>query len=115
MNDALDDLFAALADPTRRAILERLRNGEASAGEIARPFALSQPAVSRHLATLHRAGFVTDRRAGTRRIFRLSPHRLADLDAWLEDFRTAMEANYTRLDGLLSDPDASERPDTDGP
>jgi DNA-binding transcriptional ArsR family regulator len=59
MNAALDDLFGALADPTRRAILDRLRSGEASAGDLARPFAMSQPAVSRHLATLQNAGLVT--------------------------------------------------------
>jgi DNA-binding transcriptional ArsR family regulator len=109
MNAPLDDLFGALADPTRRAILDRLRHGEASAGELAEPFALTQPAISRHLATLRRAGLVTDRRAGTRRIFRLTPHRLAELDAWLDDFRAAMEANYARLDDLLSTPDKENR------
>lgn len=114
MNAKLDDLFGALADPTRRAILDRLRSGEASAGDLARPFAMSQPAVSRHLATLQGAGLVTHRRAGTRRIFRLEPHRLADLDAWLEDFRSAMEANYSRLDALLAQSDP-ERTDPDAP
>jgi DNA-binding transcriptional ArsR family regulator len=110
----LDPLFGALADPTRRAILHRLRAGEASAGDLAQPFAISQPAVSRHLATLQSAGLVSQRRAGTRRIFRLQPHRLADLDAWLEDFRAVMEGNYARLDALLAETDP-ERTDPDAP
>jgi DNA-binding transcriptional ArsR family regulator len=114
MNAALDDLFGALADPTRRAILDRLRSGEASAGDLARPFAMSQPAISRHLATLQNAGLVTHRRAGTRRIFRLQPHRLAEIDAWLEEFRVAMEANYARLDNLLAQT-SRERTDPDDP
>lgn len=113
MNASLDDLFAALSDPTRRAILARLREGEASAGTLAAPFALTQPAVSRHLATLRRAGLVAERRAGTRRIFRLAPHRLAEIDAWLDDFRMAMEANYARLDALLATP--PERTGNDEP
>jgi DNA-binding transcriptional ArsR family regulator len=113
MNASLDDLFSALSDPTRRAILARLREGEASAGTLAAPFALTQPAVSRHLATLRRAGLVTERRAGTRRIFRLAPHRLAEIDAWLDGFRATMEANYTRLDALLAP--SSERIDPDEP
>ena len=114
MEPDLDPLFMALADPTRRAILHRLRSGEASAGELSRPFAMSQPAVSRHLAQLQKAGLIAHRRAGTRRIFRLEPHRLADLDAWLDDFRAAMEGNYTRLDAILAQP-APERTDPDAP
>jgi hypothetical protein len=73
----------------------------------------TKPAVSRHLATLRRAGLVTERRTGTRRIFRLAPHRLAEIDAWLDDFRAAMEANYARLDALLAP--SSERIDPDEP
>lgn len=108
----LDSLFTALADPTRRAILQRLKSGEASAGELSRPFAMSQPAVSRHLAQLQKAGLVSHRRAGTRRIFRLEAHRLAELDAWLDDFRAAMETNYARLDALLAaTPPARTDPD----
>jgi DNA-binding transcriptional ArsR family regulator len=75
---------------------------------------MSQPAVSRHLATLQNAGLITHRRSGTRRIFRLEAHRLADLDAWLEDFRVAMEANYARLDALLAET-PPERTDPDAP
>jgi DNA-binding transcriptional ArsR family regulator len=112
MKADVDDLFNALADPTRRAILHRLTSGEASAGDLARPFAMSQPAISRHLATLQAAGLVTHRRSGTRRIFRLEPHRLAELDVWLEDFRIAMDANYARLDALLATA-PSERTDPD--
>lgn len=107
---ALDQVFTALADPTRRAILDRLRQGEASAGDLARPFAMSQPAVSRHLATLSGAGLVTQRRDGTRRIFRLVPHRLTEIDAWLDGFRAAMEENYARLDSLLTEPEADDVP-----
>ncbi len=107
---ALDQVFTALADPTRRAILDRLRQGEASAGDLARPFAMSQPAVSRHLAMLSGAGLVTQRRDGTRRIFRLVPHRLTEIDAWLDGFRTAMETNYARLDSLLTEPEADDVP-----
>ncbi len=109
MNTSMDSLFAALADPTRRAIVDQLRKGEASAGDLARPFALSQPAVSRHLRTLREAGLIDTRRAGTKRMFRLKPHRLSELDAWLDKFRAIMEANYARLDTLL----AQENPKDD--
>lgn len=98
----LPDTFAALADPTRLAILQRLRAGEASAGTLAEPFDLTQPAVSRHLARLQKAGLITQRRDGTRRMFRLAPHRLAEIEAWLEPYRQALESNYARLDALLA-------------
>jgi len=110
MNASMDSLFAALADPTRRAILDRLRKGEASAGDLARPFDLSQPAVSRHLRTLREAGLIDQRRAGTRRLFRLQPHRLAEIDTWLDRFRTTMEASYARLDTLLAEKDPDDAP-----
>lgn len=81
----LDTAFQALSDPTRRAILQRLTEGEASAGELAAPFDISQPAVSRHLKTLQNAGLVTQRREGTRRLFSLSRHRLEEMNSFLDD------------------------------
>ena len=107
----VEDVLAAIADPTRRGILDCLRRGEASAGELGRPFAISQPAMSRHLRTLEGARLIERRRIGTRHIFRLTPHRLAEIDAWLEPFRAAMEANYARLDDLLAEnPDPEPDP-----
>ena len=108
MNTSMDSLFAALADPTRRAILDRLRMGEASAGDLTRPFDLSQPAVSRHLRTLREAGLIDQRSVGTRRMFRLKPHRLSELDAWLDTFRANMETAYARLDTLLAQEDPQD-------
>ncbi|MBT8457559.1 MAG: winged helix-turn-helix transcriptional regulator [Rhodobacteraceae bacterium] len=105
MNDSLSPALAALADPTRRAILDRLRAGEASAGTLAAPFDISQPAISRHLKVMTGAGLVTHRRDGTRRMFRLAPHRLAEIDAWLDAYRAVLEANYQRLDALLAKDD----------
>ena len=99
----MDAILLAISDPTRRAVLDRLRQGEATAGELGRPFAISQPAMSRHLRTLETARLITRRRSGTHYIFRLAPHRLAEIDAWLEPFRAAMEANYTRLDAMLAE------------
>lgn len=96
----LDASFTALADPVRRAILTRLKAGEASAGDLAAPFSISQPAVSRHLRVLREAGLVTQRSLGARRLFRLAPHRLAEIDAWLDGFRDALSASYDRLDAL---------------
>lgn len=110
MNASMDSLFAALADPTRRAILDQLRKGEASASDLARPFDMSQPAVSRHLRTLREAGLIDDRRTGTKRMFRLKPHRLSELGAWLDGFRAIMEANYDRLDTLLAQEDPRNDP-----
>lgn len=97
---ALDTAFAALADPVRREILHRLKAGEASAGDLAAPFAISQPAVSRHLRVLREAGLVSQRRQGAHRLFRLAPRPLAEIDAWLDGFRTALAASYDRLDAL---------------
>ena len=105
MNDALTPVFAALADPTRRTILERLQAGEASAGTLAEPFDLSQPAISRHLKVMQTAGLIASRRDGTRRMFRLAPHRIEEMDAWLNLFRTNLEASYSRLDTLLAEGD----------
>ena len=97
----LDATFAALADPTRRAILARLTEGEASVTELAEPFALSQPAISKHLKVLERAGLVTRGREAQRRPRRLEPRPLAEANAWLEHYRQFWEANYDRLDALL--------------
>jgi DNA-binding transcriptional ArsR family regulator len=97
----LDTAFLALSDPTRRAILARLAAGETTVMEIARPFAMSQPAVSRHLKVLERAGLIERRVDGSRRPCRLAPGALDEIDRWLAMLRKALEANYRRLDTLL--------------
>jgi DNA-binding transcriptional ArsR family regulator len=99
----LDATFAALADPTRRAILARLTAGAASVAELAEPFALSQPAISKHLKVLERAGLVSRGREAQRRPRRLEPRPLAEANAWLEHYRQFWEANYERLDALLQE------------
>lgn len=105
----LDDTLLALADPTRRAIIAQLARGEATAGELARPFALTQPTISHHIKVLERAGLITRRREGTSRPCRLAPEGLRPLDAWLAGLRDAMERNYERLDELLAeDPQQEE-------
>ena len=97
----LDVVFAALADQTRRAIVARLARGEASVNELAKPFAMSQPAISKHLRVLERAGLISRRREGQRRPCRLEPRRLAEANQWLESYREIWEANFSRLDRLL--------------
>jgi DNA-binding transcriptional ArsR family regulator len=97
----LDLTFAALADPTRRAILARLATGEASVQELAAPFAMSQPAISRHLKVLERAGLIAVDIDAQRRPRRLEPQRLQDAVAWIERYREIFEQNYQRLDVLL--------------
>lgn len=97
----LDATFAALADPTRRAILARLATGEASVTELAAPFSISQPAISKHLKVLERAGLVSRGRDAQRRPVRLEPKPLAEATDWLERYREAWEANFARLDVLL--------------
>ena len=99
----LDATFAALADPTRRAILARLAGGEASVTELAEPFAMSQPAISKHLKVLERAGLVSRSRDAQRRPRRLDPRPLADASRWLERYRRIWEGNFRRLDGLLEE------------
>lgn len=99
---ALDARFAALADPTRRAILARLANGEATVGELAEPFAISQPAISRHIRVLVEAGLITQRVDGARRPCRLVPRGLSELDRYLAVLRQGLEQNYRRLDQLLA-------------
>ena len=104
----LDATFAALADPTRRAILARLASGEASVTELAEPFDMSQPAISRHLKVLERAGLITRGRDAQRRPCRLEARALADADAWIEGYRKHWEANFQRLDALLGEMKARE-------
>jgi DNA-binding transcriptional ArsR family regulator len=99
----IDRTLTALADPTRRAILLHLTRGEATAGELARPFALSQPTVSHHLRVLTDAGLIERRVDGSRRPCRLRPEGLAPVSGWLSGLREALERNYDRLDRLLAE------------
>ncbi len=101
--DGLDAVFAALADPTRRAILARLASGEASVTELAEPFAMSQPAISKHLKVLERAGLVSRGRDAQRRPRRLEAGPLAEANKWLERYRQIWEKNFERLDALLGE------------
>ena len=95
--------FAALADPTRQAIMARLALGEATVGELAAPFAMTQPAISQHIKVLETAGLILRRVDGARRPCRLAPDGLASLEKWLGDLRRAMELNYRRLDAVLDE------------
>ena len=100
-SERLDLTFAALADPTRRAILARLATGEASVQELAEPFAMSQPAISRHLRVLERAGLISSGVDAQRRPRRLEPQRLEEAVGWIQHYRDVWEQNYQRLDALL--------------
>ena len=102
-HDRLDITFAALADPTRRAILTRLASGEASVLELAAPFAMSQPAISKHLKVLERAGLISRSRDAQRRPCRLEAKPLAEATSWLERYRQFWEGSYQRLDVLLDE------------
>jgi DNA-binding transcriptional ArsR family regulator len=106
--DPLDATFAALADPTRRAILARLVSGEASVTELAKPFAMSQPAISKHLKVLERAGLISGGREAQRRPRRIEGEALAVATGWLERYREVWEGNYQRLDTLLEELKANE-------
>jgi DNA-binding transcriptional ArsR family regulator len=97
----LDATFAALADPTRRAILARLASGEATVNELAEPFSISQPAISKHLKVLERAGLISRGRDAQRRPRRLEAQPLAEASEWLERYREFWEDNFQRLDALL--------------
>jgi len=97
----LNTTFAALADPTRRAIIARLASGEASVAELAEPFAISQPAISKHLKVLERAGLISRGQDAQRRPRRLEAKPLAEATEWLERYREFWEENYQRLDALL--------------
>jgi DNA-binding transcriptional ArsR family regulator len=101
--DRLDATFLALADPTRRAILARLALGEASVTELAEPFAISQPAVSKHLKILERAGLISVGQDAQRRPRRLEGKPLAEASAWLEQYRAIWAASFERLDDLLEE------------
>ena len=105
----LDATFAALADPTRRAILARLAKGEASVVDLAGPFAMSQPAISKHLKVLERAGLISQGRDAQRRPRRLEARPLRDATQWLENYRQFWEAQFQRLDALLQDLQTGER------
>ncbi|MBV7408301.1 metalloregulator ArsR/SmtB family transcription factor [Maritimibacter sp. DP1N21-5] len=98
-----DAAFGALADPTRRAILARLAEGEATVLELAAPFSISQPAISRHLKVLEEAGLITRRVDGTRRPCRLAGGTLEELEGWLDRLRRVLTANYDRLDAVLAE------------
>ena|ERR1700758_3903072 len=99
---SLNASFAALADPTRRAILARLALGEATVMELAKPFQMTQPAVSQHLKVLEEAGLIVQRVDGARRPRRLAKPGLDAMDQWLDMLRKALEKNYDRLDGVLA-------------
>jgi DNA-binding transcriptional ArsR family regulator len=99
---SLDRTFAALADVTRRKILARLALGEATVSELAEPFEISQPAISRHIRVLSDAGLIVQRVEGTKRPCRLAPGALSELDQYLEMLRNALTRNYERLDQLLA-------------
>ncbi|MGV3722964.1 MAG: ArsR/SmtB family transcription factor [Actinomycetota bacterium] len=99
----LDATFAALADPTRRAILARLAQGEATVSELAEPFAMSQPAISKHLKVLERVGLISRGRDAQRRPCRIEAQPLAEASEWLEGYRRIWEGNFQRLDDLLDE------------
>jgi DNA-binding transcriptional ArsR family regulator len=101
--DRLDAVFSALADPTRRAIVARLAEGEATVSELGQPFAMSQPAISKHLKVLERAGLITTAHDAQRRPRRLAAGPLDDAKRWIERYREVWEQNYGRLDALLEE------------
>lgn len=99
----LDAAFSALADPTRRALLAKLALGEATVMELAEPFDMTQPAISRHLKVLEGAGLIVRRVEGTKRPCQLAPSAITEIDQWLGLLREALAKNYDRLDGILAD------------
>jgi DNA-binding transcriptional ArsR family regulator len=102
VNDSLSTTFAALADPTRRAILERLAHGDATVGELAEPFRMTMPAISKHLSVLERAGLITKSRDGQRRNCRITATPLKNATSWLNEYRRHWEANLESLDAYLT-------------
>ncbi len=108
VSSRLDATFAALANPTRRAILARLATGEVSVSELAEPFAMTQPAISRHLRVLERAGLISSTSDAQRRPRKLEARPLAEATEWLEGYRKYWEASFVRLDGLLSELSAAK-------
>jgi len=109
MSRRLSMTFAALANPTRRAILARLASGEVSVSELAEPFAITQPAISRHLRVLERAGLISSASDAQRRPRRLDARPLAETAEWLEAYRKYWEASFVRLDGLLGELKAADK------
>jgi DNA-binding transcriptional ArsR family regulator len=109
VDSGLDATFAALADPTRRAILARLASGDASVAELAQPFAMTQPAISKHLKVLERAGLISAGVDAQRRPRRLEARPLAEASRWLADYRRHWEANFHRLDAVLEELTAKDR------
>jgi DNA-binding transcriptional ArsR family regulator len=105
----LDATFAALADPTRRAILARLTTGEASVMELAEPFAMTQPAISKHLKVLERAGLISRGREAQRRPCRIEAKPLAEANRWLEAYRHFWEGSFQRLDAVLDEMKTEEK------
>jgi len=108
LSSRLNTTFAALANPTRRAILARLASGEVSVSELAEPFAMTQPAISRHLRVLERAGLISTTSDAQRRPRKLEARPLAEATEWLEGYRKYWEASFVRLDGLLSELNAAK-------
>jgi DNA-binding transcriptional ArsR family regulator len=106
----LDAAFSALSDPTRRAILARLALGETTVMELAKPFEMTQPAISRHLRVLENAGLILRRVEGTKHPCRLAKNGLEAIDQWLEMLRTALSRNYDRLDVLLAEMKSNQPP-----
>ena len=102
-SERLDATFLALSDPTRRAILARLATGEASVAELAEPFEISQPAISKHLKILERAGLISTSQSATRRPRRLEAAPMGEAAAWLDEYKKFWEASYLRLDALLKE------------
>ncbi|HJR96439.1 MAG TPA: metalloregulator ArsR/SmtB family transcription factor [Actinomycetota bacterium] len=110
----LDQVFGALADPTRRAILTRLTEGDASVAQLTAPFTVTQPAISRHLKVLERAGLISRSRKATVRLSHLEAEPLRQATTWLADYREYWEVSYERLDALLAALQESNRTDTNG-
>jgi DNA-binding transcriptional ArsR family regulator len=108
--ERLDATFTALADPTRRAILARLAKGDASVTELAHPFAMSQPGISKHLKVLERAGLVSRGRDAQRRPCRIEAKPLAEATGWLERYRSLWDGNFQRLDALLDELKSDAKP-----
>src|SRR6202161_830049 len=109
MTASLDATFSALSDPTRRAILARLAEGEATVNELVAPFKLSQPAISKHLKVLERAGLISRGRDAQKRPCRLEPRPLAEATGWLEEYRRFWEGSFERLGLLLDEMKAEEK------
>ena len=109
MSTRLDRTFAALANPTRRAILARLASGEMSVNQLAEPFSISQPAVSRHLKVLERAGLISTGSAAQERPRKLDARPLAEATDWLQEYREYWEASFVRLDGVLDQLKAADK------